>query len=45
MIEALDFSARGLVKVQLTTTSLDDINRVYSDMEQGTLIGRTVIML
>lgn len=43
--EALDFAARGLVKVHVHTAPLDQINEVYSEMNQGHVKGRSVLQL
>jgi propanol-preferring alcohol dehydrogenase len=43
--EALDFTARGLVKPILTHGGLEDINRFCQDMNSGKLAGRAVIKI
>lgn len=43
--EALDFTARGLVKPILTHGGLEDINRFCDDMKAGKLKGRAVIKI
>jgi propanol-preferring alcohol dehydrogenase len=43
--EALDFTARGLVKPILTHGGMEDINRFCDDMNQGKLAGRAVIKI
>ncbi|KAJ3160508.1 alcohol dehydrogenase [Geranomyces variabilis] len=42
-IEALDFAARGLVKVHLETKGLSEIKDVLEEMEQGKISGRIVL--
>lgn len=41
--EALDFTARGLVRPRLTHGGLEDINGFLDSMAKGTLAGRAVI--
>jgi propanol-preferring alcohol dehydrogenase len=43
--EALDFTARGLVKPILTHGGLEDIDRFCQDMNAGKLAGRAVIKI
>jgi propanol-preferring alcohol dehydrogenase len=43
--EALDFTARGLVKPILTHGGLEDIDRFCRDMNEGKLAGRAVIKI
>jgi propanol-preferring alcohol dehydrogenase len=43
--EALDFTARGLVKPILTYGGLEDIDRFCQDMNAGKLPGRAVIKI
>jgi propanol-preferring alcohol dehydrogenase len=43
--EALEFTARGLVKPILTHGGLEDINRFCEDMNAGKLAGRAVIKI
>ncbi len=41
--EALQFAADGKVKTIIETVSLEEINRVFDDLEQGIINGRVVI--
>ncbi|KAF2464403.1 alcohol dehydrogenase [Lindgomyces ingoldianus] len=43
--EALDFTARGLVRPILTHGGLEDINRLCEEMNAGKLAGRAVIKI
>ncbi|KNG48285.1 alcohol dehydrogenase [Stemphylium lycopersici] len=43
--EALDFTARGLVRPILTHGGLEDIDRFCADMNAGKLVGRAVIKI
>ncbi|KAI8941984.1 hypothetical protein NX059_000094 [Plenodomus lindquistii] len=43
--EALDFTARGLVKPILTHGRLEDINKFCADMNAGNLAGRAVMKI
>ncbi|KAH6625793.1 alcohol dehydrogenase [Boeremia exigua] len=43
--EALDFTARGLVRPILTHGGLGDINRFCDEMKAGKLVGRAVIKI
>jgi propanol-preferring alcohol dehydrogenase len=43
--EALEFTARGLVKPILTHGGMEDINRFCADMNAGKLVGRAVIKI
>ena len=43
--EALDFTARGLVRPILTHGGLEDINRFCEEMNAGKLVGRAVIKI
>lgn len=43
--EALEFTARGLVRPILTHGGLDDINRFCEEMNAGRLVGRAVIKI
>lgn len=43
--EALEFTARGLVRPILTHGGLDDINRFCKEMDAGRLVGRAVIKI
>jgi propanol-preferring alcohol dehydrogenase len=43
--EALDFTARGLVKPILTHGGMEDITRLCADMNAGKLAGRAVIKI
>jgi alcohol dehydrogenase, propanol-preferring len=44
-IEALDFAARGLVKVHYEIKKLEDLQDTFKQMEEGKLLGRVVIDL
>lgn len=41
--ECLEFAADGKVKTIIETVKMDDINRVFEDLEQGKINGRIVI--
>lgn len=43
--EALEFTARGLVRPILTYGGLEDINRFCEEMDAGRLVGRAVIKI
>src|SRR5690625_5153263 len=43
MQEALQFAADGKVKAIVSTATLDNINEVFNDMEQGKINGRVVL--
>ena len=43
--EALEFTARGLVRPILTYDGLEDINRFCEEMDAGRLVGRAVIKI
>jgi propanol-preferring alcohol dehydrogenase len=45
LAEALDFAARGLVKVSYTTDRLENINDIFDRMEKGAIDGRVVMEL
>ncbi|KDQ59945.1 hypothetical protein JAAARDRAFT_154004 [Jaapia argillacea MUCL 33604] len=42
-IEAMDIAARGKVKCHYDLASLDNINKVFDDMQNGKLVGRIVM--
>ena len=41
--EALDFSARGKVKVSYQLRGLSELAKVYDEMEKGLIAGRVVL--
>jgi len=41
--EAIDFLARGKVKVYYKTMGLSDLPKVYEQMEKGEIAGRIVL--
>jgi len=41
--EAIDFFARGMVKVPFKTVGLSKLNDVYAMMQQGAIVGRIVV--
>lgn len=41
--EALDFFARGLIKVPIKTVGLSKLQEVYDLMEEGKIVGRYVV--
>jgi propanol-preferring alcohol dehydrogenase len=43
--EALDFHARGLIKVPFKTVDLKDLGKVYDMMHQGAIAGRYVLKI
>lgn len=43
--EALDFTARGLVRPILTQGKLEDLNKLMGDMAKGNLVGRAVLQI
>lgn len=43
MVEAIDFFARGLIHPTVHTATLDEINDVFTRMEQGQIDGRVVL--
>ena len=43
MAEALDFADRGLVKCQIETAPIEDINKIYDLMKLNKIAGRKVI--
>src|SRR5690606_38085538 len=43
MTEALDFFARGLVTPTCTVRPMDDINAIFTEMEEGRIDGRVVM--
>jgi propanol-preferring alcohol dehydrogenase len=43
--EALEFTARGVVKPILTHGGMEDIDRFCADMNAGKLAGRAVIKI
>jgi len=45
LAEALDFAASGTVRAHVHEAQLDDINRVFSDMEAGKIDGRIVLTM
>jgi propanol-preferring alcohol dehydrogenase len=45
LAEALDFAASGTVRAHVHEARLDDINRVFSDMEAGKIDGRIVLTM
>lgn len=44
-VEALDFFARGLIKVPFKTVELKDLPKVYELMHQGAIAGRYVLKI
>jgi len=44
-IEALDIAAQGKIKCHYEQRTLNDINKIFSDMEQGRIAGRIVVKL
>ncbi|PYG01696.1 alcohol dehydrogenase, propanol-preferring [Georgenia satyanarayanai] len=45
MAEALDFFARGKVSPTYTVRPMDDINEIFTEMEQGRIDGRVVMSM
>lgn len=45
LAEAIEFAAEGKVRAHIHKTKLDDINRVFSDLEAGKVDGRMVMTL
>jgi len=45
LAEAIDFAARGAVKTRIHPTRLADINRVFTDLQEGKVDGRMVLMM
>lgn len=45
MQEALDFAARGKIRCQIETASLDDVNKVFERMINGKINGRVVLKM
>ncbi|MEM6665365.1 MAG: alcohol dehydrogenase AdhP [Pseudomonadota bacterium] len=45
LLESLQFAAEGKVAAHFTTETLDDINSIFSRMEEGTIDGRIVMSL
>ncbi|MDH4555763.1 zinc-dependent alcohol dehydrogenase [Pseudomonas sp. BN417] len=43
--EAVDFAASGLVKAQVAMTTLDEINSIFEQIRQGTVMGRKVLKI
>jgi alcohol dehydrogenase, propanol-preferring len=43
--EAVEFATRELVRAQITTAPLEDINSILADMRSGKIIGRTVLRM
>ena len=43
MAEALDFFARGKISPTYTVRPLDDVNAIFSEMEEGRIDGRVVM--
>ncbi|MFG6115919.1 alcohol dehydrogenase AdhP [Halobacillus sp. MO56] len=43
LIEALEFAAQGKVKTIVQTAKLEDINQIFSDLEEGKINGRIVL--
>lgn len=41
--EALQFAAEGKVKAIIETRQLDEINEIFSEMEEGKIKGRVVL--
>ena len=41
--EALDFARDGLVKANVSTSPLEDINQVFERMRKGQIDGRVVL--
>jgi propanol-preferring alcohol dehydrogenase len=44
LVEVLDLGARGLIRSEVTTFSLDEAVQVYRDLAQGLIKGRAVIV-
>lgn len=44
-IEALDFAARGIVKVHFRLEKMDSLTSVFKEMDEGKLEGRVVLDL
>ena len=45
LLEAVAFTARGLIKATIRTIALDDINATLDDMRKGKIVGRVVLKL
>jgi len=45
LAEAIEFAARGAVKTRIHPTRLADINRVFTDLQEGKVDGRMVLMM
>lgn len=43
--EALSFAARGLVKCEVETRGMEDIEQTLEDLEAGRIAGRVVIKI
>jgi propanol-preferring alcohol dehydrogenase len=45
LAEAIDFAVEGKVRAHIHEARLDDINRIFSDMEGGKIDGRIVVTM
>ena len=45
LAEAIDFAVEGKVRAHIHEARLDDINRIFSDMEAGKIDGRIVVTM
>jgi propanol-preferring alcohol dehydrogenase len=45
LAEALDFAARGLIRVESTTRRLEQVNEIFAELKAGTVTGRVVLDL
>ncbi|MEE1868600.1 alcohol dehydrogenase catalytic domain-containing protein [Pseudomonas auratipiscis] len=43
--EAVEFAANGLVAVQASLTTLDEINEIFDQIRKGTVVGRKVLKI
>ena len=44
-IRVLDMAARGIVKVHFTIEKMDQLQKVFEEMDKGKLLGRVVLDL
>lgn len=45
MLEAIDFSAKGIVKCSVEVSTLDNITEVFSRLKAGKVVGRVVLKM
>ena len=45
LAEAIAFAAEGKVRAEIRKSKLEDVNKVFADLKDGTVNGRAVLMM